>query len=399
MSAGKYTFISNLVTKDIDTVFDASDNPSGTQVSNIRINGNDIYKSYAAIGTFSFIKFGATNIKSNGTDIGGLFEYNLIDSANTNATYTQKPFYNFSGNLSTGAEGTALIVYGNGNITFNKPISRCHIYMIAGGGGGGAGNANDNAGGGGGGGGYYEMLDLSSTITKIGCTIGPGGAGGVGAVIAPNGGNTIVRLYNGGSELGNATVYGGGGGGCGKGDGAQGGNGGGGGSYSNDPSPGGASLPGVVNPSSIFSTAMPAGSTGGYGQNQNSDNGAGGGGGGCAAIGGTGAPGNWNGGNGGDGRSRGINTNSSGTTYTVYFGGGGGGGAGNGSNIYGGTAGTGGGNGGNPGQGGNAALTTIDSTAFYAGGGGGGGSNTNGNGGAGARGAVLIILGNTMVTR
>jgi hypothetical protein len=391
-NAGKYSFTYNSVVTDIDTVFDASSNPSSTQLSKFAINGNDLYKYYTGYGNTSFINFGNTGFISGGVDIGSLFEYNLINNTTTNCSYIQKPFNGYTANDTI--KGTALIITSSGNVAFNKSIGKCDIYMIGGGGGGGA-SANSNAGGGGGGGGYYQMLDVSANITTINCTIGASGNGASNSQTAGyNGGDTIIIMYNGNNDLGNVTVYGGGGGGSGKNWGTNGGNGGGAGSYSRDTTRPGIGQREIIT-DTLFVDDNLSNYPGGAGQDENSDNGAGGGGGGCDGS-----------GNGGDAGSAGgngrvlpfyINSQKS-TTYNVYFDGGGGGGA---SKT--GTGGAGGGyagNGGNIGVAGNSASTGENGTSYYSGGGGGGSSNTSGlAGGTGAKGAIVIIIRDTAVVK
>jgi hypothetical protein len=397
-NAGKYSFTYNsgVTYIDIDTVLDASSNPSSTRLSNFAINGNDLYKYYTGYGTTSFINFGNTGFISSGVDIGSLFEYNLINNTTTTCGYIQKPFNGYTANDTI--KGTALIITSSGNVAFNKSIGNCDIYMIGGGGGGGSSGIsnNYNAGGGGGGGGYYQMLNVTENITTINCTIGASGNGASNSQIAgTNGGNTIIRMYNGNTNLGDVTVYGGGGGGSGKNWGLLGGNGGGAGSYST-----GAPIPGSGKPETITGTLFNADDgygnyRGGYGQDENSDNGAGGSGGGCGIN-----------GIGGDGAAPGgaglvlpfyINSPKS-TTYNVYFDGGGGGGSSK--------TGSGGAGGGNAGDGGknpnpgNSALTGESGNKYYSGGGGGGASSrSNASGGNGAKGAIVIIIRDTAVVK
>lgn len=391
----KYIFNYSSVNTDIDNVLDASSNPSTTQVSNFKINNVDLYKTYTPYGAKSFIDFGTTGFQSNGVDIGTLFEYKLINTVETTASYVQYPFYTYylSGGGQT-TQGTALIVTTSGNIVFNKSVNDYDLYMIGGGGGGGAhgpGSSIDNAGGGGGGGGYYEMKNITSTdLNKLNCTIGLGGAGLANNVAgtAPSGGNTIVSLYSGTTILGNVSVRGGGGGGSGKGNGASGGSGGGSGSYSSGaPSPG----TGIAETrDGIFIDDGLSNYNGERGQDDNNDHGQGGGGGGCSENGGT-----LGGSQGGRGRTVAFYTDPSTPSFsytTISFDGGGGGGAREGAGNMGGSGGGFAGDGGNHGFSGNNAQYGALTGYYACGGGGGGGSNNTGGGGNGANGAIVLII-------
>ena len=306
------------------------------------------------------------------------------------------------GNITTyesgGTEYVVHTFYGSGTFTLEEDKS-CDVLII-GGGGGGSGGYQSPGGGGGGAGGFVYYNNHSLTSGSYTCTVGQGGAAGIGD---SNGGGFINALAGGNSSFtGLTTAIGGGRGGSYSGQTAGSGGSGGGESYN------GGEGTGTAN----------QGTNGGIQNTQDSvQNSAGGGGAkqsGQTPSNSSGTPG----GNGGDGYVEGetVYNHSTGGTATFEINGlglayasGGGGGTGYHSNAeygrysrrpYGGAdtriGGEGGGNAG-------ARLRGTDGKANSGSGGGGAGgiinSNQNAEGGNGADGIIIVryVKGNSTV--
>lgn len=246
-----------------------------------------------------------------------------------------------------------------------KTSLTCDMLVVAGGGGGG-----HNAGGGGGAGGLLGFTSVPLTNSSYTCTVGAGGAAGIG--------NGVVGYTGGTSQFGSFTVVAGGGGGGSifTYNGIAGGSGGGGAS-------GYESATGGTGGSATSGQGY-AGGTGANGAGTSGTNWGAGGGGGAGAVGTAGTTSAA--GNGGIGTlnysswARVTNTGDNG-----YFAGGGAGGKGVVSAATGGAG------------GGGSSTSSTNSGVANTGGGGAGANNGNPGGTAGSGGSGIIIIRYAMV--
>ena len=366
----------------------STSNTNTAAITNYKIDGDDIYSSYAGIGTNSNIPvstlYPTIAYYKNNISIGTKFELNLpLFSGTKNTNYKIWSPSNHGGLLIQILSGAPTY------LQFNYNISSCQFLMIGGGGGGGN-TASGNAGGGGGAG---ELVTGTITNyvknTKLSIILGDGGGS------QSNGSDTSI-IYNNYMVTAEPGTHGG----SGKGSsGSANGSSGGTGSYSNDaPNLGSAININPITDVSIFSYMTSFNNTGSYGNYQHNDTGGGGGGGGAggAASNTTTSDGT---GTGGVGK-----TIKYGNTSFTLGGGGGGGGRGGEYNGAGGEGGEGGGGAGGTYTGSSGSTGNGIGATVNTGGGGGGGQNdggyggTGGYGGHGGSGTVIFYILPTGVT-
>lgn len=351
---------------DIATYFDTVNLSSSLTLTGFQINGTDLARMYTPLGVNSNLSFPQYLGYTRGiTDsLNDIFEFNIIDKANTTCTYEKIPTTN----------GLYIKITGTGTFKYRQSCKGT-LYLLGGGGGGG-GQSNGNAGGGGGGG-ELVKISFSSGVSEFTCTIGGGGGKGTNGLQGINGGVTKLKLSN-GDEI---TARGGGGGGRGFMAGVQGGSVGGSGSAWPQSFDKNAVRSGN-NTITIITDVVRSLNIGGHGSS-NSD-GGGGGGGGCGAEGQNADDnGDYNGGNGGAGLKLFEDDR-------FAFGGGGGGGGGYSMPRLGGRGTFGGGTGGQRTNQDGSYSNGSDASNY--GGGGGGAPNINGEGGNGFKGIILMRI-------